>query len=749
MRVARLRVFAAMAVHAFTPTRTAWLAAAVTLYALLGLMVLWAVVDIFHRFSWGGLAGTLVFYGYLCLLGVALLLLVRLGGWLKPPYRLAFFLALPVSAFFMVITWGTGAGLALLVLLGGLSTFAGSLASLLKARTWLPGSMAWLAIGAALLALGVGALLAPGADLNPALAGYHMTGRTLDLPDPGRPGPYAATSFTYGPGTDRWRTEYGRGVRLKTPSVDGTKLDARWSGLSGMLRSRYWGFDAAHLPVQGRVWMPQGEPGPFPLVLIVHGNHNMSVASDAGYAYLGEHLATQGFICASVDEIFLNSGDGDQINPLDLLPGKDIPVRAWLLLEHLGQWRIWAQDPGSPLHGQVDMEHIALIGHSRGGEAVALASLFNDLEAFPEDATVSFDFHFHLRGIAAIAPSDNSYRPRSSDVLLRNRSYFAMAGSLDGDVTSFLGSAQYSRADFSGAADGFKASLYIKDANHGQFNTEWGRNDSGIVYRFLIDERPIISGDAQRRIAKAYLSAFLDITLKGQRGYLGLFRDARNGAAWLPDDFMVSNYTDAQTRWLADYAEDADPLTGSDPAVVLSGEGLSVWREGQVSLRQGTLNTHVVYLAWDERMRRPAARYRISFRESPQVSPATELVFSVAQAEIDTLPEGYAAAGPRRNEDLKPLDWTLLLTDSRGQTAALPLSHDQVLYPQLRGDPHRAGISSGSRSDIVLRRFSFPLRDFLAGQPQLDLGQLREISFLFDRSPRGAIALDDVGFASE
>jgi hypothetical protein len=40
---------------------------------------------------------------------------------------------------------------------------------------------------------------------------------------------------------------------------------------AGTIRKEYWGFDFTKLPVHGRVWYPDGA-GPFPLVLIVHGN---------------------------------------------------------------------------------------------------------------------------------------------------------------------------------------------------------------------------------------------------------------------------------------------------------------------------------------------------------------------------------------------------------------------------------------------------------------------------------------------
>jgi hypothetical protein len=658
-------------------------------------------------------------------------------------------LVLPTVSFFMALAWGTGAWIGLLVLLGGLSIFFGALASLLTTGAWRTGTVIWLIAGTATLAAGLHGLLAPTGDLNPALAGYHLRGHTLTLPDPGAPGPYPVESFTYGSGVDLRRAEYGAAVRLKTHSVNGSKLDTPWSGIAGRLRTRYWGFDAAHMPLQARVWMPQG-PGPFPLVLIVHGNHAMQEPSEAGYAYLGQHLASQGFIAASVDENFLNSAESDQLtDPLQLQSWKEVPARAWLLLEHLRQWNSWSEDPSSPFHSKVDMQRIALIGHSRGGEAVALANAFNDLDYFPDDAAVRFDFHFHLRGIAAIAPTEATYKLRSSDIPMRDQNYLVMAGSLDGDNgSSFLGAAQYSRASFSGGVDAFKASVYIKDANHGQFNTVWGRNDSGTVYRFLVDERPILSGAAQRQIAQVYLSAFLDIVLKGQDGYRALLQDPRNGAAWLPDDFILSDYADAATRWLANYEEDNDPGTGSESEVVLTGNGLSVWRESDVDLKFSRLGTHVAFLAWDDRLRGALPSYRITFRQPTQVSLDTALVFSAAQAEIDTLPIGSDLGGTRRNEDKSPLDWTILVSDAEGHQAWLPLSHDQVLFPQIKGETHR-GVASSQRSEIVMRRYRFPLRDFVAVKPDVDLNRLREIDFLFNRTPRGAITLDDVGLAKE
>ena len=86
-------------------------------------------------------------------------------------------------------------------------------------------------------------------------------------------------------------------------------------------RAWYWGFDAKHFPRNGRVWYPAGE-GPFPLVLIVHGNHTMEEHSDPGYAYLCEHLASSGFIAVSVDEnFFTGAGRAASTRRTERAPG--------------------------------------------------------------------------------------------------------------------------------------------------------------------------------------------------------------------------------------------------------------------------------------------------------------------------------------------------------------------------------------------------------------------------------------------
>ena len=237
-------------------------------------------------------------------------------------------------------------------------------------------------------------------NLTPSDHATVLAEQRLDAPHPAQPGSYDIGRLYYGSGTDKHRPEYRDSVTIVTESVDASKLVSL--GSSAKERNGYWGFTPKEFPINGRVWYPVGD-GPFPLALIVHGNHNMKDFSDPGYAYLGELMASRGFIFVSVDMNFINGGIREENDG-----------RGWLLLKHLEAWRDFAVSDTNPFYQRVDMDRIALLGHSRGGEAVAHAAAFNRLDRYPDDANFEFDFGFGIRSVVAIAPVDGQYLPTGS-----------------------------------------------------------------------------------------------------------------------------------------------------------------------------------------------------------------------------------------------------------------------------------------------------------------------------------------------
>ena len=418
-----------------------------------------------------------------------------------------------------------------------------------------------------------------GYDLDPIINAAKQSEtkiQSLQLESPAKKGDFMVKELTYGSGLDLHRTEYGADVTIITDSVNGVAFIDDWDGFSGWAREKYWGFDSKALPINGRVWYPEGE-GVFPLVLVVHGNHMMQDYSDSGYDYLGELLASRGIILASVDENFINGAWTDIINGLD----EENDARAWLLLEHLKVWHQWNTDTTNQFYKKIDTSNIALIGHSRGGEAVAHAAMFNTLPYYPDDASIKLDYNYNIKSVIAIAPVDGQYKPASTKTALEDVNYFVIHGSQDGDVSSFMGSEQFERITFKDSLYRVKSGLYVYGANHGQFNSTWGNNDVSTPFTGFLNLKQLLSKVEQEQIAEVYISAFLESTLKNRTEYLPLFMDARTGRDWLPETIYLNQFEDSNGKFICDFDEDFDVSTTSKNGAI-SSENLSVWREDQI-----------------------------------------------------------------------------------------------------------------------------------------------------------------------
>lgn len=611
-------------------------------------------------------------------------------------------------------------------------------------RTW---GVTFTAAGGILLLATLAWLAYPGAPLERTAPSAQPKPAVpaLNLDDPSQPGSFAAASLCYGSPSARRAAPCLSQPEIATQPVDGSAFVEGWSGL----RTSYWGFGPEAMPLNARVWYPQGE-GPFPLVLIVHGNAPMEKPSDGGYDYLAELLASRGIIAASVDQNFLNLSFFSDIFILNGLE-KENDARAWLLLEHLRLWHAWNEDPASPFYRKLDLERIALVGHSRGGEAAAVAAAFNRLPYYPDNARVEFDYGYGIRAVAAIAPVDGQYQPGGVGVPLQDVSYLALHGAHDMDVVSYMAVRQYERVGFSGESFHFKAGLYIDGANHGQFNTHWGRKDFGEPVARFFNLRQLMPPAQQRQIAQVYLSAFLEAALHDQHGYLELFRSAQAFSAWLPDGLYLNQYADSNTLLIGGFEEDIDLSTTSLAGGRLQGEGLSVWAEKMIPARWGSSANRAVYLGWESSQAESPASYTVELPSLLRTHRDSVLVFSAAGTREDPCPDE-----PCRNarqgsfEPPEFFDLTVEVNDRSGQSARLPLSSRAALYPPLETrlvkPPFRIVLPE---SEIVLQQVELPLVLFLAENPQLDPAALASVRLVFDRTAGGVIVLDKIGLRPE
>ena len=715
----------------------AWRGAALSL--LVSAVVLFLGITIgggVHSFA-NGLANLAfaVLLGFLSLaLGSLIVKVLGLIQKLQQPYRWVLFgsLFLLISVLIASVRLTSNAVAVALYLVIAASLLGAGIAAWVAARKEnrpRRGPAAFSTVGA----LALGALVAwfawPG---QPYTVPDPVHGRAAQaatgLSHPAEAGPYDVLELTYGSGTDRHRSEYGADVDITTDSVDVSPMVGKPMAPVMWLRDTFWGFGLDEVPLNARVWYPDGD-GPFPLVLVVHGNHMMDDFSDPGYDYLGELLASRGYIVASIDQNFLNGGGFIE----GILGGlrTENDARAYLLLRHLSLWHAWNETEGHPFAGMVDTENIGLIGHSRGGEAAAIAAAFNHLPFHPGNADITFDFGYSIRSIIAIAPSDGQFMPRRQRTELSDINYLVLQGSADSDVRSFQGARQYDRVSLTEDSDFFKAAVYIYGANHGQFNTRWGRIDQSFS-RLFLDRSNIMPEDVQELTAKAFISSFLEDTLRGHREYRQLFTDPPVRRYWLPDTFSHIQYLDGAAMIVADFEEDMDLTTLTVEGGTAFGENLVSWREEPLELGPGTLRGSTsVRLAWDVE-REGEGVYTLVLPEGfAEQMDATSLTFAVANV------------SPGR----APVDFTIVVRDSAGEEASLPLSHIAALPPPPQYRMFKRPLGVEFLSEPVFSTYAFLLSDFSAANGAFDPRAIAEIRFLFDNAS-GAVYLDDVGLCT-
>ncbi len=620
----------------------------------------------------------------------------------------------------------------------------------------------------ALFALGCRGTL----ELTPSDAATVLSQQTLEAPDPGQRGPFTVRTLYYGSGSDENRPEYRDSVSITTESVDASKLVSL--GSSARSRNDYWGFTPREFPLNARVWYPEGD-GPFPLALVVHGNHDMTDYSDPGYDYLGELLASRGIILASIDMNFINGG----------IRGEN-DGRGWLLLKHLQAWQGFNDDPDNPFAGRVDMSRLAVMGHSRGGEAAPVAVAFNRLTRYPDDASLEFDFDFDIRAAVSIAPVDGQYRPTGRPLPLENVDYLVFHGSHDGDVTSFHGLRIWDRLQFTDGGDYFKSAIYMYRANHGQWNSVWNSFDNGPRSPRILDLRYLVPPADQRRFAELYVTAFLEASLKDDDRWLSMFRDHRVIGQWLPETMYITRLQHSSFRALADFESDVDVTTGAVEGLRLRGDSLATWREERLLLRSSNRATtsasqenQAVRLGWNNRLAGadttrmgPVARYELALPDglAREWSIGEGHSLDLMLAPLERIPgprrppesaddendqeEGEEPsgreAGPRPDPDAPkpPVDLSIEIEDAGGTTVSVPLSdYGPIRRPLEITILRRTDLETRDPSELVLQSFHIPLSDFTAASPGLDLTRIRAVRLVFDRAVAGEIVVDDIGFS--
>lgn len=529
-----------------------------------------------------------------------------------------------------------------------------------------------------------------------------------------QPGKLAVSQIEYGQNA-------GPGLALET--TDLSLYISNYKGLTSWVRGLYWGFNINEVPLSGKIWYPN-EGGDYPVLFIIHGNHIMTTKSYLGYDYLGEYLASHGYVVVSVDEAFCNG----YIN-FGLTNEND--ARAVLLLENMQLVENYNNNPNSFLYQKMDFNNIALAGHSRGGESVATAALFNSYDVNPDDGNIVFDYDFKIKSLIAISPTIDQYQPAQHEVQLHDVNYLLVHGSNDQDVTNFMGYNQYHNITYLEDSNFLKTYLYITGANHGQFNTQWGRYDLPYPMKPFLNTKNLMDGDEQREILMMYTRVFLDTTLKNDRTNTDLFTDQESYRDDLPETIYINNYQDSSFDLLCGFDEDSNITNGTKKDVVVGAKHMSIWREVKNPIYQADTD-YVLQLEWKETKE---AMYYINL-------PQRDTENGYLQFDIMDKNKGDDLA------DIQLLDAVITLEDFYGNKSSLSLRDYTTIYPPMPVKQFKLQFLTDFKDyKQCFQTVRLSIEDFKANNKEFDASCVTKITFAFHDNENGTIMLDNIGFA--
>jgi hypothetical protein len=504
----------------------------------------------------------------------------------------------------------------------------------------------------------------------------------------------------------------------------------------------------------GELTVPLGAKGRRPVVVFLHGAHQSCELADAffptqdwpcrpsfldvesftGYRYVARILASWGFVVLSIDGNpvapadagVLTFPDGAPLTPLTFMDMRAKIVDAQL--RRLDRSNRGEQgedvDFGRRLGHRLDLAHVGLVGHSRGGEGVVWAALLPGPHPY------------RVRAIAALAPVDFFRR------VLPDVPYALILPACDGDVFDLQGGYFYDDArDLTRVSPLWQA--VVLGGNHNFFNSVWedetaffplGRDAS--VDPCSPDQigKTRLSRPAQEGVAASVLVPFMRVFAGGARagllGRLGFGGPMPRTIAGADVDVSFQPPTVRRLDVIRpERASDlrTNLLGGAQHASGVSAYGLcrydtgSIFEEGEVRGcgPDPALQAHALAelrVAWNRRGGRVVTAVPSRFGD----------VRAYRALSIRAVPD---PSDRRRNPPRLSRPFSLALRDASGNVATVSVSHKQpaVRYPV---------------RIAVLGTVRIPLAAFRG----VDLSRIAAIEIRFDRTRKGRLLLTDLSF---
>ena len=451
-----------------------------------------------------------------------------------------------------------------------------------------------------------------------------------------------------------------------------------------------------------------------PLVIMLHGNHAIcrstgrgeycpaengrssgdisnactdggtTVANHLGYVYLLESMAARGYVAVSIDANALTCRNSSNAY---------VAQRAQLVHEHLKQWKTFvatgAPAPlGNALVGLVDLAKIGLMGHSRGGDAVALVP-----QLLTNDPIPGVD----VESVLAVAPTDFADgKPSISN-------FSVLLPLCDGDVWDDRGLSAYDRIRNDPARTKIASQILFAGANHNFFNDTWTEDDNDATTTRSCDKAVMLEGGnaskskaAQRGMLSLLMSDWYDATLRARP--IAPFLRGEGGApayvsAWAGTKLdLRASYSGARHRLVDDFSAAGAPETGAaggtnlfsafDAALACSGatcdSSLGVCDGNTCNGQTGRCTSTGCNLPY-QFFHEEALLQAVAISWQAKGARAAIDLGGVDASTYDALSFRVAAADSLLNVESAPLSFTVKVTDANDHSVSIPLAKLQTI----------------------------------------------------------------------
>lgn len=551
------------------------------------------------------------------------------------------------------------------------------------------------------------------------------------VPDPGAPGPLAVT-----------REEYNFGDTAFTPSDFPGPVELRAS---------------IHYPTNLA-------GGPFPVIVFLHGRHatcfkggtaqlqwpcsgnSQPIPSFQGYDYVGEVLASHGYVVVSVSANGINAAD-------NLVFDLGAEARAELIQKHLDILKTFTTTGGAPFGtrflGKFDLTRVGTMGHSRGGEGVVRHQGLNNQLGAP----------YGIKAVFPLAPVD------FNRFVVNNAALNVLLPYCDGDVSDLQGVHFYDDARYNVPGDQSpKHYELVMGANHNFYNTVWspsspfpgsandwtafvagGRSDSqcgtGRGNRRLTEAQ-------QRGTGLAYMTAFFRAYVGGETQFLPIL----TGDAPPPATAQTSNL-------FVSYHAPDNPELRLDVNRLLNNTNLTVNTLGAAATQIAL--TPYELCGGDDPQAPTCLPDQPNARQPHTTPSARSPLRGLSQLKTgwnnltgnykNELPIGFSNVSgfqalqfrvavnfaDARNLAGLAQNFRVILADGSGATASVRVSDVSAALFFPPG-------SVGPVPKVVLNTVRIPLTAFGG----VNLGNIKAVEFTFNEQAQGAVLVTDVAFAS-